>query len=187
MYLESYIQLNKNLATSAQACSVLSYYVIQIWMYFVAEIITRKHNMTGYYQYTKITDGVQAAACVLPRTGPNRLFSSQPAPVHVFYNVPHWAAHCVVAHCVSHCAAQRACATNQLPAPSLLLSCDSPACQAGGTQASCKLPSTPTTGRCGRLLRYRCMKGRLECLRLCQTQSPRRSLGRRRSHSPAAR
>ena len=87
MYLESYIQLNKNLATSAQACSVLSYYVIQIWMYFVAEIITRKHNMTGYYQYTKITDGVQAAACVLPRTGPNRLFSSQPAPVHVFHSV----------------------------------------------------------------------------------------------------
>lgn len=75
-------------------------------------------RMTGYFQYTKITDGVLAAACVLPRLV-DRLFEATSAsPREVLL------------------------CSSQLPLPPLSSGsfCKSPAFRAGGPQRSREVP-----------------------------------------------
>ena len=85
-------------------------------------------RMTGYFQYTKITDGVLAAACVLPRLV-DRLFEATSAS--------QWQWKPVAAH-VKRFFVVHSCRSLRSPLSGSF--CKSPAFRAGGPQRSREVP-----------------------------------------------
>merc|ERR1719458_772590 len=145
--------------------------VIQIWMYFVAgannETNDRIFSIHENHRWCP-----SSGLCTSP-AGRQGVRSNQCQPVSV----------------ETSGSPAPLCSSQSLPLPPL----SSPLGRSVNPQHSAlvdhsapvKSLSTPTTGRSARLLQCRCTKGCLECLRLCQIQSPRRSPGRLRSHNLA--